>query len=338
MIQVRCPKCSTALALKQAPAAGKVKCPKCATIIAVAPTAPSAAPQAAPKKPVSQAPPAARSDAGEIDFRTIPSSPAPSLAGNFPMPGDRKIYDGPIALDPLPKQKTGDEDEDDEEEVNAVQSPTPSKNKKSKQAKTIVLISVLALVLVVGGGVAFWKFGGGGSDAASVDVGALAAAAAPSGYQAKMLLNCVVLMPKGSWGKDKPPSSIQSELVMSEATESVFLLAVMDGGLLPIDSIQMKKKASRALGGDILGGQDCERNGYKGIQGVVDGSLFVPRMSVEIFHHEGRFAIIGYVAGSALQAAGGGAATATGSDEIKEAEVFYKSFKIGPPPGGFFSN
>ncbi len=157
MIQVRCPKCSTALALKQAPAAGKVKCPKCATIIAVAPTAP----QVAPKKPVNQAPPAARSDAGEIDFRTIPSSPAPNLAGNFPMPGDRKIYDGPIALDPIPKQKTGDEDEDEEEEVKPGQSPTPSKNKKSKHTKTIVVISVLVFVVVVGGGVAFWKFGGG---------------------------------------------------------------------------------------------------------------------------------------------------------------------------------
>ena len=157
MIQVRCPKCSTALALKQAPAAGKVKCPKCATIIAVAPTAPPAA----PKKTVNQAPPAARADAGEIDFRTIPSSPSPNLAGTFPMPGDRKIYDGPIALDPIPKQKTGDEDEDDEEEVNAGQSPTPSKNKKSKRAKTIVVIGVVALVLVVGGGVAYWKFGGG---------------------------------------------------------------------------------------------------------------------------------------------------------------------------------
>ena len=160
MIQVRCPKCSTALALKQAPAAGKVKCPKCATIIAVG-TATPTAPPAAPKKPVNQAPPAARADAGEIDFRTIPSSPSPNLAGTFPMPGDRKIYDGPIALDPIPKQKTGDEDEDDEEEVNAGQSPTPSKNKKSKRAKTIVVIGVVALVLVVGGGVAYWKFGGG---------------------------------------------------------------------------------------------------------------------------------------------------------------------------------
>jgi len=124
---------------------------------------------------------------------------------------------------------------------------------------------------------------------------------------------------------------------MSDATSSVFVLAVMDGGSQPIDDEQMRKKASRSLGGDILGGQPVERNGYKGIKGVLDGSLFLPRMNLEIFHHDGRFAIIGYVFGSEMRARGG-EATFVSADEQKEAEVFLNSFKIGPPQGGFFSN
>ena len=340
MIQVRCPKCSTSLALKQAPAAGKVKCPKCATIIAVGSAAPAAVPQGAAKKPANPAPRAGASGNGEIDFRNIPSSSGPAPSGNFPMPVARKVYDGPIALDPIPKQKTGDEDEDEDDEP--AQPSSGGKSKKSKQATTIIGLVVLALVLVAGGGVAFWKFGGGGGggSGATVDVGAVAAAAAPSGYQTKMFLNCVTLMPKGSWGDKKLPTAIESEAVQSEATESVFFLGVMDGGSLPIDDLQMKKKASKLLGGEVLGGQPVERNGYKGIKGVLDGSLYLPRLSNEVFHHDGRFAIIGYAAGSALRAAGGGdGAVAGGSpDEQKEAEVFYNSFKIGPPAGGFFSN
>lgn len=162
MIQVRCPKCSTSLALKQAPAAGKVKCPKCATIIAVGSAAPAAVPQGAAKKPANPAPRAGASGNGEIDFRNIPSSSGPAPSGNFPMPVARKVYDGPIALDPIPKQKTGDDDDDEEEDDEPAQPSSGGKSKKSKQATTIIGLVVLALVLVAGGGVAYWKFGGGG--------------------------------------------------------------------------------------------------------------------------------------------------------------------------------
>ena len=163
MIQVRCPKCSTSLALKQAPAAGKVKCPKCATIIAVGSAAPAAVPQGAAKKPANPAPRAGASGNGEIDFRNIPSSSGPAPSGNFPMPVARKVYDGPIALDPIPKQKTGDDDDDEEEdEVEPSQPSSKRKSKKSKQARTIIGLVVLVLALVAGGGVAYWKFGGGG--------------------------------------------------------------------------------------------------------------------------------------------------------------------------------
>ena len=55
----------------------------------------------------------------------------------------------------------------------------------------------------------------------------------------------------------------------------------------------MIKKAEKQLGGDILGGTDTERNGYKGYQGMLDGSIFLPRMKVEVFHVEERFVILG---------------------------------------------
>jgi len=151
-------------------------------------------------------------------------------------------------------------------------------------------------------------------------------------------MNCVVLMPNGSWGDGKRkaiPSAIESAVVMSDATTSVFVLAVMDGGSQPIDNEQMRNKASRSLGGDILGGQPVERNGYKGIKGVLDQSVFLPRTNVEIFHHDGRFAIIGYALGSEGD---GATVVGGGSEEAKEIEVFLNSFKIGPPKGGFFGN
>jgi phage FluMu protein Com len=161
MIQVRCPKCSTTLALKQAPAAGKVKCPKCGAIIAVGTPSPVATPQAAAKKPAIPPPSAGRSQDGEIDFRTIPIQSAPAPSGNFPMAGSRKIYDGPIELDPIPKQRTGDDEEEDDEE--AAPSKSKSTGKKSSKTTVIVALIVVLLVLGAGGGFAFWKLGGAGN-------------------------------------------------------------------------------------------------------------------------------------------------------------------------------
>lgn len=368
MIQVRCPQCNAALSLKQTPASGKIKCPKCAAIVNVAaspaaakvpaaatqPTqravAPAARPAAQQARPAAQqARPAAQqarpaqapsANAGfdDIDFRSIPVPMAPTSSGYFPVAGDARVYDGPIALDPIPVQKTGEEDDDDDGAFNGgAAGPT----QKAKQAKVIGIIAGVGVLLIGGGIGAFVLMGGGGSDGSqAVDVVAAAAAAAPSGYQAKSLHNCVVLMPAGSWEEGKIPSAIDSEVIRSEATGSVFLLAAMDGGSQPIDNTQMRKKASRSLGGDILGGTDTERNGYKGIKGVLDQSVFLPRMSVEVFHHDGRFVIIGHASASEMRAASGGEATVAGGgpDEQKEAETFYNSFKIGPPKTGFFGN
>ncbi|MGV3485826.1 MAG: hypothetical protein ACO1RT_15520 [Planctomycetaceae bacterium] len=297
---------------------------------AAAAAAPRSAPQAA-------RPATSSAFDGEIDFRSIPVPALNAPSGNFPVVGQIRPYDGPIALDPIPKQSTGDEAEDDDEDVQT----SAANQKKSSQAKVVAGLIGGLVCLVAVGGAAFWMMGGGGgSSGETVDLAAAAAAAAPSGFQAKSLNNCVVLMPKGSWGDGKKaiPSSIESEVVMSDATSSVFVLAVMDGGSQPLDKEQMRKKASRSLGGDILGGQSVERNGYQGIKGVLDGSVFLPRMSVEIFHHDGRFAIIGHAFGSDMQSRAGGEASFVSAEEQKEAEVFLNSFKIGPPKGGFFSN
>lgn len=369
MIQVKCTQCGTSLALKQPPASGKVKCPKCAAIVSVSATlqpqaassptptrpTPSGAPRPAPgsaptaarpaatrpntARPTQTARPTATGLTDDIDFRSIPVPTAPAPSGFFPVAGNVRVYDGPVQLDPIPKQKTGDEDDDDEEEAATANASRGKGSTKDKQARTIGIIVGIVGLLVVGGGGAFMFLGGGGGGAPEVDIVAQAAAAAPSGFQAKSLHNCVVLMPAGSSGDVKIPGAIDVEVVTSSATESMFLLAAMNGGTIPIEPPQMKKKTNNSLGGEMLGGTETERNGYKGIKGVQDQSPFVPRMSVEVFHHDGRFVIIGHITGSEMRSAGGEAALGGNSaEEAKEVEVFYNSFKIGPPQGGFFGN
>ena len=355
MIQVRCPQCNTTLSLKQTPASGKIKCPKCAAVVNVAAAPAAAQAPAAVKQPAQRAAtPAARpatpqarparatsSNAGldDIDFRSIPVPVAPTSSGFFPVAGDARVYDGPIALDPIPVQKSGDGDDDDDDD-DAFSGGAGGPTQKAKQAKVIGIIAGVGVLLVGGGIAAFMLMGGGGSDGPqAVDVVAEATAAAPSGYQAKALHNCVVLMPAGTSEDVKIPGAIDVEMVRSAATESMFLLAAMDGGALPLEPLQMKKKTSNSLGGEMLGGTETERNGYKGIKGVQDQSPFVPRMSVETFHHDGRFVIIGHITGSQMRSAGGEAVLGGNSaEEAKEVETFYNSFKIGPPKKGFFGN
>ncbi len=339
MIQVRCTQCSAALSLKQSPTSGKVKCPKCAAIISVgtssAPPIPAAKPSPVTRPPVR--PTAQPSFDGEIDFRNIPVASAPLPSGNFPMLGTARVYNGPVTLDPIPTQRANEDDEDDEDDSPSVGTqPSPGK----KQTNLVVALAAAAIVLIAVGGFFAWKMSGSAGTAAP-DPAAIAAAAAPSGYQAKSLNGCIALMPVGSrYEKMLKSDAIEAEAVSSGATGSVFLLAVMDAGSEPLTPDQMKKKAARALSGEVLGGTSTERNGYKGIKGILDGSASLPRLQLEIFQFEGRFAVIGNISGSEMQAQGGGDAVVVGgsAEEQKEAEVFYNSFKIGPPPSGFFGN
>jgi hypothetical protein len=138
-------------------------------------------------------------------------------------------------------------------------------------------------------------------------------------------------MPKGSEYEDLPSMS-ETVAIMSSESQSVFLMSAMNGGSRPLDKDQLRKKANRQLGGEILGGNETERNGYKGIKGMLDGSIFLPRMQVEVFHVDERFVIIGCAPASM------GADPSMKVDralETAEQDIFYGSFKIGPKPSGF---
>ncbi len=239
------------------------------------------------------------------------------------------VYEGPIPGDPL---EAAAAEEDDEGAAEGGHVATASAKKKKKNP--MVLIGALGglAVLLIGGIVAVALMGGGGGGEANVDVVAAAQSTAPQGYTAKGIEGVVILMPKGS-GWDKLPSVIESAAVMSDGSGSVYFLGAMNGGKRPLDKDQMRKKAERQLGGEILGGNETERNGYKGIKGMLDGSIFLPRMMVEVFHVEERFVIIGCAPASL------GADPSADVDralETAEQEIFYGSFKIGPKPSGWF--
>lgn len=328
MLTVKCPHCSTALKLRQAPPSGKVKCPKCSNIVPVQ----SATGNPAPKQraPVAAGPPVDPDD-DAFDFGRInfPSASGATAVSQFPVAGGGAVYEGPIPGDPLAAED--DEDDDDEEGAEGGQSVTAAARKKKNPMVLIGALGGLAVVLI-GGIVAVALIGGGGGGEANVDVVAAAQSTAPQGYTAKGIEGVVILMPKGSeW--DKLPSVIESGAVRSDGSGSVYFLGAMNGGKRPLDKDQMRKKAERQLGGEILGGNETERNGYKGIKGILDGSIFLPRMMVEVFHVEERFVIVGCAPASM------GADPSANVDrglETAEQDIFYGSFKIGPKPSGWF--
>ena len=65
---------------------------------------------------------------------------------------------------------------------------------------------------------------------------------------------------------------------------------------------------------------------------MLDGSLFLPRMKVEIFHEDERFVIVGCAPKSM------GADPSVPVNRALEGEeegIFYGSFKVGPKPSGW---
>ena len=332
MLTVKCPHCTTALKLRQAPASGKVKCPKCSKVVSIpAPT--SATPAAAASRP---APVAAGSaldpDDDAFDFGRInfPSASAVTAVSQFPVSGNVKVYDGPIPGDPLAAEAQQEEGEAEDDQGGG--GPARKNEKKKKNPMVLVAgLTGVGILLLVGIGAAAMFAGGGGGGEAKVDVVAAAQKTAPSGYKAVGIEGCVVLMPKGAELEDLPSVS-EISATMSSESQSVYLLGAMNGGKRPLDKDQMRKKAERQLGGEILGGNETERNGYKGIKGMLDGSIFLPRMMVEVFHVEERFVIIGCAPASL------GADPSMPVDrqlEAAEQKIFYESFKVGPKPSGW---
>jgi hypothetical protein len=191
-------------------------------------------------------------------------------------------------------------------------------------------IAGLLLLVVVGIGAAV-MFGGGDGGGPKVDLLASTQSTAPSGYKAVGIDGCVVLMPKGYDYKDLPSSS-EVAATESEGSGSVYLMAAMNGGRRELEKDQMIKKAERQLGGDILGGSPIERNGYEGYKGLLDGSIFLPRMQVEVFHVDERFVILG----CAPKSMGADPSVPVNRKlEAEEEEIFYGSFKVGPKPSGW---
>ncbi len=324
MLTVKCPHCSTALKLREAPPSGKVKCPKCSNIVPVQAAASKPAPQQ--RAPVA-AGPAVDPDDDAFDFGRInfPSASGATAVSQFPVTGSRKVYEGPIPGDPLAAEA---DEEDDEEADDGGHVATASPRKKKKNP--MVLIGALGglAVVLIGGIVAVALMGGGGGGEANVDVVAAAQSTAPQGYTAVGLEGCVVLMPKGhELGQLKTAADVKA--IKSDASGAVFYFAAMNGGTRPLDKDQMRKKAERLMGGDVLGSAETERNGYKGIKGVLATSIMLPeKMQVEIYHAEERFVIIGVAtADPTLPPAGA---------EAAERKIFYASFKIGPKPSGWF--
>ena len=96
MLTVKCPHCTTALKLRQAPPAGKVKCPKCGNVVPVR-VAGKPVPAGNAGKPLD--PDDDGFDFGKINF---PSPSATTAVTQFPVAGKPvKVYTGPIPGDPL---------------------------------------------------------------------------------------------------------------------------------------------------------------------------------------------------------------------------------------------
>ena len=349
MLTIQCPHCKTGMRLKQAPPSGKVKCPKCANVVNVNPAAAKSG-NASPARqaPRGQAPRGGQPldpddenfDFGGINFPSVGAAPAVS---HFPVQGQMDVYEGPIPGDPLEtaeKEKLAAQPKK-EKKFDALadaagDEQTPKKSKKSKKLDPKVLVGVFAgvAVLMIGGIVALTQFGGGGSD--QPDLKVELQKTAPEGYQAYAFHGAAVLMPKGSVDDDLP-TAIDSVGVLTDKSQSYFFFGAMDGGTSELTVEQMRKKTEKLLGGDFLGPVETTRNGYKGIRGTLATSLYVPeRMQTEAFHHDGRFVVIGWAAGS-MGASTEVQMSADRGAEAEESEVFYKSFKIGPKPsGGFF--
>jgi predicted Zn finger-like uncharacterized protein len=337
MLNVKCPHCATAMKLREAPASGKVKCPKCGQVVAIAAAAKPSAVAAAPRPAAVPSGPTLDPDDEAFDFGKIsfPSASGVTAVSRFPVAGQMSVYEGPIPGDPLALVAKEDSESPPGPGGHAA-GPNGAPAKAQRKRNPMVLVGVLAGagLLILGGvaAIALTSGGGEGSGGGDIDVVAAAQSTAPAGYQAHGIRGCVVLMPKGA-GWDKLPSAIESVAVTSQESDSVYFLGAMDGGKLELDNEQMRKKAERQLGGEILGGNETERNGYKGIQGMLDGSIFLPRMQVEVFSVDERFVIIGCAPASM-----GADPSVPVNRQAEEAEqtIFYGSFKVGPKPSGWW--
>ncbi len=337
MLTVKCPKCGAALKLAQAPASGRIKCPKCSAVVAVNPSA--SKPAASPTGAAKSRPPARPSnedadpDDENFDFGRInfPTASAAAAVSQFPSGSGGSVYDGPIPGDPL--EMDAPATSGDRGNAKATAGGKKKKGGISTTAMVRTAIGLITLIVCTIIAVIVWKARGSSGPSQAESIAKLQQTS-PEGYKAVGFEGAVVLVPKGQ-EFDRLPSAINCTAVNTDKSESVYFFGAMNGGSLPLDKDQLRKKAERQLGGEILGGNETERNGYTGIEGVLDGSVFLPRMKVEVYHVDERFCILGCAPKSF------GADPSVQVDrglESEEQKVFYESFKVNAKPASFWAN
>ena len=209
--------------------------------------------------------------------------------------------------------------------------PSPAAQKKKK----LMLVGVIAggvLTLVGLAAVGAILIGGGGSGGSSSVAADAPEIKVPDGYKKADVMSVVCLLPDGDPVTKLPPDR-EFEAVEDFDTGNYFILCVEKSFGKEPDKLNitgMKKHAARMVGGEVLGGAEMERNGYKGIKGMLDQSLFVPKMQVEIFDIDGRFIVLGY---STEQMRAGGAPN---GEAAKQIDTVLDSLQINKYSGGLF--
>lgn len=350
MLTVKCPKCAAALRMAQAPAGGRVKCPKCAAVIAVNPTtgaspgtsspgnpqaaSRSAAPrQAAPRPSGTVDPDDENFDFGRIAFPTAANVAAVS---QFPSAGGKSIYQGPIPGDPLemaPLPPSGPLVAGRPLPQPAAPQPAASggggtaKKPKSKMSTGAMIRMIVGLVLLIVCsviGAIVWQQRLNRSPSMDQAI-AMLQSSAPPGYRAVGIAGVLGMMPSGA-DYDNLPNGIESVATETAQSKSIYLIGAIDDGSASMSADQMKSKAVEAFGGEIRGGEPFQRNGHEGVKGVLDGSIYVPRMLIELYHVNGRLVILG----CAPRSMSVDPASADATLEAAEQQVFYDNFKIQP--------
>ncbi len=303
-MKVQCSNCSTNLMLRQAPASGKIKCPKCASIVNVGSAAalPTAASTSAP---------------GEFDFGSLSLPPA-----NEPTvrPFQSTIL---VAARPITKSPAAP----------AAVAETASKPSDKKMAA----VSVGVLAAIVSGIISFYVVrglvgGSGRSDSSVAEADANADRGdAPDGYKQVDVEGVTAYMPDGEELLELPQALTCKGVLTPAGT--VFFLASTAGNNTVVEGEKLQQKATRLLGGGIIGGSPCERNGYTGNKFVLDQCLRLPDMNIEVYQIEGRFIVIGVSKESLGE---GGSFVVGQSSEPEKQTVFFDSLTIGPKPSKGF--
>lgn len=338
-MQIKCVKCSTQLKLSKMPESGNVKCPNCSAVLKLALKKKTPAPAKTRVAPAIQSPSPTSQPIPSLQ-PSAPSAPEPdplAVGSDTPADGDFDFADIPE----IPNQPVQGFQPSDELTAytpltaQPVTAPAPENPQggdglsglvsgKAVAAGASIVVGLLLLVSAVVGVSMIWP--------ASVETDSAAVAnvpQAPVGFELVEFAGVSVHMPVGS-ELERYPSSIECKANMTPMG-NVFMLASTAGGGKPLEINKLTQKIRRLLGGGVLAGAVCERSGVSGHKGVLDQSIFFPKLHIEMFQDEGRTIVIGVSAGANTDAFGMNA-----DAEPEKQKVFYDSFKIGPKPAGSF--